>query len=100
MPAAAQAMRQGVLLGRTEGLRPSVRHRLEALLHRRHPPDALADLLTLQRLGKEGASLELPLTLVVDERGLPRALWVGELVSARQILERLAGLSRRQVRVG
>ncbi|MFN6353169.1 MAG: GTPase HflX [Cyanobacteriota bacterium] len=100
MPAAAQAMRQGVLLGRTEGLRPSVRHRLEELLHRRHPPDALADLLTLQRLGKEGASLELPLTLVVDERGLPRALWVGELVSARQILERLAGLSRRQVRVG
>jgi GTP-binding protein HflX len=93
-------MRQGVLLGRTDGLRPSVRHRLEELLHRRHPTDALADLLTLQRLGKEGAALEVPLTLVVDERGLPRALWVGELESARQILERLAGVSRRQVRVG
>jgi GTP-binding protein HflX len=93
-------MRQGVLLGRTEGLRPSVRHRLEELLHRRHPADALADHLTLQRLGLEGAALDLPLTLVVDERGLPRALWVGELESARQILERLAGFSRRQVRVG
>ncbi|MEB3193937.1 MAG: GTPase HflX [Cyanobacteriota bacterium] len=93
-------MRQGVLLGRTDGLRPSARHRLEELLHRRHPADTLADLLTLQRLGKEGAALEVPLTLVLDERGLPRALWVGELESARQILERLAGVSRRQVRVG
>jgi GTP-binding protein HflX len=93
-------MRQGVLLGRTDGLRPSARHRLEELLHRRHPADALADLLTLQRLGKEAAALEVPLTLVVDDRGLPRALWVGELESARQILERLAGVSRRQVRVG
>ena len=93
-------MRQGVLLGRTEGLRPSARHRLEELLHRRHPADAVADHLTLQRLGMEGAALDLPLTLVVDERGLPRALWVGELESASQILERLAGFSRRQVRVG
>jgi GTP-binding protein HflX len=93
-------MKQGVLLGRTEGLRPSARHRLEELLHRRHPADAVADPLTLTRLGHESASLELPLTLVVDERGLPRALWVGELESARLILERLAGLSRRQVRVG
>jgi GTP-binding protein HflX len=93
-------MRQGVLLGRTEGLRPSVRHRLEELLHRRHPADAVADPLTLARLGLEGAALELPLTLVVDERGLPRALWVGELESAAKILERLAGFSRRQARVG
>jgi GTP-binding protein HflX len=36
---------------------------------------------------------------MVDERGLPRALWVGELESSRQILERLAGGSRRQVRL-
>jgi GTP-binding protein HflX len=47
----------------------------------------------------EGAALELPLTLMVDERGLPRALWVGELVSSRQIQERLSGASRRQARV-
>ncbi|MFN9624408.1 MAG: GTPase HflX, partial [Cyanobacteriota bacterium] len=93
-------MRQGVLLGRTEGLRPSVRHRLDQLLHRRHPADAVADPLTLQRLAKEGAALELPLTLLVDDRGLPRALWVGELASSRQIQERLSGASRRQVRVG
>jgi GTP-binding protein HflX len=92
-------MRQGVLLGRTEGLRPSVRHRLDQLLHRRHPADAVADPLTLQRLAMEGGALELPLTLMVDERGLPRALWVGELVSSRQIQERLSGASRRQVRV-
>lgn len=93
-------MRQGVLLGRTEGLRPSVRQRLEQLLHRRHPADAVADPLTLQRLGAEGAALEMPLTLMVDERGLPRALWVGELESSRQIQERLSGASRRQVRLG
>ncbi|MFN9545923.1 MAG: GTPase HflX [Cyanobacteriota bacterium] len=93
-------MRQGVLLGRTEGLRPSVRHRLEQLLHRRHPADAVADPLTLQRLGMEGAALELPLTLMLDERGLPRALWVGELDSSRQIREGLSGDSRRQVRLG
>jgi GTP-binding protein HflX len=92
-------MRQGVLLGRTEGLRPSVRHRLERLLHRRHPADAVADPLTLQRLAAEGAALELPLTLLVDDRGLPRALWVGELASSRQIQERLTGGSRRQARV-
>jgi GTP-binding protein HflX len=73
---------------------------LEQLLHRRHPADAVADPLTLQRLGKEGAALDLPLTLMVDERGLPRALWVGELESSRQIQERLSGSSRRQVRVG
>ncbi|MEB3317526.1 MAG: GTPase HflX [Cyanobacteriota bacterium] len=89
-----------MLLGRTEGLRPSVRHRLERLLHRRHPADAVADPLTLQRLGLEGAALEMPLTLMVDDRGLPRALWVGDLESSRQIQERLSGDSRRQVRVG
>lgn len=93
-------MRQGVLLGRTEGLRPSARHRLEQLLHRRHPADAVADPLTLQRLALEGAALELPLTLMLDQRGLPRALWVGELESSRQIQERLSGGARRQVRVG
>jgi GTP-binding protein HflX len=73
---------------------------LEQLLHRRHPADAVADPLTLQRLGLEGAALEMPLTLMVDDRGLPRALWVGELESSRQIQERLSGASRRQVRVG
>jgi GTP-binding protein HflX len=93
-------MRQGVLLGRTEGLRPSVRHRLEQLLHRRHPADAVADSLTLQRLGGEAAALELPLTLLVDERGLSRVLWVGVLDSSRQLLERLPGTARRQVRMG
>ncbi|MFN9628650.1 MAG: GTPase HflX [Cyanobacteriota bacterium] len=89
-----------MLLGRTEGLRPSVRHRLEQLLHRRHPTDALADPLTLQRLGVEGAALEMPLTLIVDGRGLPRALWVGELDASSPIQERLTGAARRGARVG
>jgi GTP-binding protein HflX len=92
-------MKQAVLVGRTGGLRPSSRHRLEELLHRRHPADAIAEHLTLQRLGMEAAALEMPLTLVVDERGLARALWVGELESAQRILDRLSGVSRRQVRV-
>ena len=36
-------MRQAVLSGRTEGLRPSQRRRLERLAHRRHPPDVVAE---------------------------------------------------------
>jgi GTP-binding protein HflX len=73
---------------------------LEQLLHRRHPSDAVADPLTLQRLGVEGAALEMPLTLILDERGLPRALWVGELDASSPIQERLTGGARRGARVG
>ena len=89
-------MRQGVLAGRTAGLRPAERRRLEQICHRRHPADAIADLLTLQRLAAEGRGLELPLTLVVDGRGLCRLLWVGELDHAARLLEKLPGPSRRQ----
>ncbi len=88
-------MRQGVLAGRTAGLRPAERRRLESLCHRRHPGDAVADLLTLQRLAAEGRNLELPLTLVVDARGLCRLLWVGELDQAARLLEKLPGPARR-----
>ena len=59
-------MRQGVLGGRTAGLRPAQRRRLEQLCHRRHPPGAVAELLCLQRLAAESRELELPLTLVID----------------------------------
>ena len=89
-------MRQGVLAGRTAGLRPAERHRLEALCHRRHPADALADLLTLQRLAEEVGRLTLPLTLVVDGRGLTRLLWVGDLEQSGRLLERLPGSQRRR----
>ena len=84
-------MKQGVLAGRTAGLRPSQRRRLERLCHRRHPEDAAADLLTLQRLGAESHELELPLTLVVDGRGLCRLLWVGPLEQSGRLLEKLPG---------
>ena len=89
-------MKQGVLAGRTAGLRPSQRRRLERLCHRRHPEDAAADLLTLQRLGAESQELELPLTLVVDGRGLCRLLWVGPLEQSGRLLEKLPGSERRQ----
>ncbi|MFM7360656.1 MAG: GTPase HflX [Cyanobium sp.] len=89
-------MRQGVLAGRTAGLRPAERRRLEQLCHRRHPADAVADLLTLQRLAAEAKALELPLTLVVDGRGLCRLLWVGELEQSGRLLERLPGAQRRR----
>ena len=89
-------MKQGVLAGRTAGLRPSQRRRLERLCHRRHPEDAAADLLTLQRLGAESRELELPLTLVVDGRGLCRLLWVGPLEQSGRLLEKLPGSERRQ----
>ena len=70
-------MKQGVLAGRTAGLRPAQKRRLERLCHRRHPEDQVAELLCLQRLASESLELELPLTLVVDGRGLSRLLWVG-----------------------
>ena len=89
-------MRQGVVAGRTAGLRPAERRRLERLCHRRHPPDAVADLLTLQRLATEAHDLDLPLSLVVDGRGLCRLLWVGELEQSGRLIERLPGSSRRQ----
>ena len=91
-------MKQGVLAGRTTGLRPSQRRRLERLCHRRHPEDATADLLTLQRVGAESRELELPLTLVVDGRGLCRLLWVGPLEQSGRLLETLPGPERRQGR--
>lgn len=72
-------MKQGGLGGRTAGLRPAQRRRLERLCHRRHPPGAVAELLCLQRLASESRELELPLTLVIDGRGLCRLLWVGPL---------------------
>jgi GTP-binding protein HflX len=89
-------LKQGTLAGRTAGLRPSQRRRLEQLCHRRHPLDEVADLLTLQRLGAESRELELPLTLVVDGRGLARLLWVGPLEQSGQLLEKLPGSQRRQ----
>ncbi len=89
-------MRQGVLAGRTAGLRPAERRRLEQLCHRRHPADGVADLLTLQRLASEARDLDLPLTLVVDGRGLCRLLWVGDLDQSGRLLEKLPGPSRRQ----
>ncbi len=89
-------MKQAVLLGRTAGLRPSVERRLERLSQRRHPEDCGADLLTLQRLAAESRELELPLSLVVDGRGLGRLLWVGPLEQSGRLLERLPGSRRRQ----
>lgn len=91
-------MKQAVLLGRTAGLRPSVTRRLERLAHRRHPEGDGADLLTLQRLASESGELELPLSLVIDGRGLCRLLWVGPLEQSGRLLERLPGGPRRQGR--
>ena len=89
-------MRQAVLSGRTEGLRPSQRRRLEQLAHRRHPADAVAERLALQRLAEESRDLELPLTLVLDARGLCRLLWIGPLEQAGRPAERLGGSPRRR----
>ncbi len=89
-------VKQGVLAGRTAGLRPAQKRRLERLCHRRHPDDQVAELLCLQRLASESRELELPLTLVVDGRGLCRLLWVGPLEQSGRLLERLPGSERRQ----
>ena len=91
-------MKQGAVAGRTAGLRPAERRRLDQICHRRHPADAVADRLTLQRLAAEAEQLDLPLTLVVDGRGLCRLLWVGPLESSGRLLERLPGSDRRQGR--
>lgn len=50
----------------------------------------------MQRLASESRELELPLTLVVDSRGLCRLLWVGPLEQSGRLLERLPGSERRQ----
>ena len=89
-------MKQGVLAGRTAGLRPSQRRRLERLCHRRHPEDGLAEFLCLQRLASESRELNLPLTLVIDGRGLCRLLWVGPLEQSGRMLDKLPGPERRQ----
>jgi GTP-binding protein HflX len=89
-------MKQAVLAGRTVGLRPAERRRLEALCHRRHPADGVADRLTLQRLAAEAEQLDQPLTLVVDGRGLCRLLWIGDLETSGRLLDRLSGPVRRQ----
>ncbi|MDP4708320.1 MAG: GTPase HflX, partial [Cyanobium sp. MAG_237] len=89
-------MKQGGLAGRTAGLRPAQKRRLERLCHRRHPDDQVAELLCLQRLANESRELELPLSLVVDSRGLCRLLWVGPLEQSGRLLERLPGSERRQ----
>jgi len=89
-------VKQGTLAGRTAGLRPAERRRLERLCHRRHPADAIADASTLQRLAQEARDLELPLSLVIDERGLCRLLWVGDLESSGRLLDHLSGSERRQ----
>ncbi len=91
-------MKQTVLAGRVAGLRPAQKRRLERLSHRRHPERGGADLLGLQRLATEARELELPLTLVVDGRGLCRLLWVGPLEQSGRLIERLPGTERRQGR--
>lgn len=88
-------MKQTVLLGQTSGLRPAQQRRLERLSHRRQPETSTADLLTLQRLAAESLELELPLTLVIDGRGLIRLLWVGPLAASGRLVERLPGSQRR-----
>jgi len=89
-------VKQALVAGRTAGLRPAERRRLDQICHRRHPSDAVADLLTLQRLAAETEQLELPLTLVVDGRGLCRLLWIGDLEASGRLIEKLPGSSRRQ----
>ncbi|MCX5930997.1 MAG: GTPase HflX [Cyanobacteria bacterium] len=89
-------MKQSVLAGRVIGLRPAQKRRLERLAQRRHPEQGGADLLGLQRLAAEARELELPLSLVVDGRGLCRLLWVGPLEQSGRLIERLPGSERRQ----
>ena len=89
-------MKQAVLVGRVNGLRPSQKRRLERLSQRRHPEAGGAELLCLQRLASEARELELPLSLVVDGRGLCRLLWVGPLEQSGPLLDRLPDPPRRQ----
>ncbi|MFO7628990.1 MAG: GTPase HflX [Prochlorococcaceae cyanobacterium] len=88
-------MKQSVLAGSSRGLRPAQQRRLERLSHRRQPLDASAELLSLQRLAQESRELSLPLSLVIDGRGLCRLLWIGPLESSGRLLERLPGSERR-----
>ncbi|MEB3354930.1 MAG: GTPase HflX [Cyanobacteriota bacterium] len=89
-------MKQGSVAGRTSGLRPAQRRQLERLCHRRHPETGIAEFLCLQRLAEASEDLDLPLSLVVDARGLCRLLWVGPLEQSGHLLDKLPGSQRRQ----
>ena len=69
--------------------------RLERIGQRRHPESHGADLLSLQRLAQESLELELPVSLVIDGRGLCRLVWIGPLEQSGRLLERLPGSARR-----
>jgi GTP-binding protein HflX len=58
----------------------------------------VAELLCLQRLAAASRELELPLTLVIDDRGLCRLLWVGPLQAWGQRGDSLRGARRGQSR--
>jgi GTP-binding protein HflX len=92
-------VRQALLAGRTTGLRPAQRQQLERISHHRHPVDAVADPISLQRLAAACQDLDLPLSLVVDRRGLCRLLWIGPLEQSTRLLEKLPA-SRRRSRSG
>ncbi len=91
-------MKQAHLAGRIKGLRHSQQRRLEKLLHRRHPAKDGADQLTLESLAEEALGLQLPLHMVIDNRGLCRLLWVGPLDDSGQLLSYLPEDRRRKTK--
>lgn len=91
-------MKQAHLAGRTKGLRPSQHRQLDRLSQRRHPGSNGADTLTLERLAELVLDLDQPLHLIIDERGLCRLLWVGELNESGQLMIHLPGGPRRTKR--
>ena len=91
-------MKQNHLLGKIKGLRPGQIKRLQFLLHSRHPAEGL-DQTIISKLADESCSLNQPIHLILDDRGLCRILFVGKLNTARELYERCPFLFQRKLKI-
>ncbi len=87
-------MKQAHLGGRLKALRPSQQRQLAKLSHHRHFSREEANFFTLEKLAKQTLNLQQPLHLFVDNRGLCRLLWVGNLEESQKLLAHLSSSSR------
>ena len=91
-------MKQAYLIGKIKGLRPGQRKRLQLLLHSRHPFEGL-DQSIIQKILDESLSLNEPIHVILDDRGLCRVLFIGILNTAREIYEKCPLLLQRKLKV-
>ena len=82
-------MKQSYLIGKIEGLKPSQKKRLESLIHCRHPKNQGVNLSVLEALAEEALSMKKKLHIILDERGVCRLMYIGELDTSRDIISKI-----------